>query len=204
MTRGGRARMGNEPERRCIVTGKSGPTAPLLRFVRSPEGVLVADPAGRLPGRGAWLTADREALARACGKKLFARAFRAPVTVPEGLPAAVEAMLARRVVDALGIARKAGLAVAGFDAVHARLKAGRAVGALIEAADGAEQGRARLRPLAGDAPRIDCLTGAELGLAFGREIVIHAVLDSGGATENVVREHHRLSGFRRHEGAGDQ
>jgi predicted RNA-binding protein YlxR (DUF448 family) len=193
--------MRETPERRCIVSGESGPTEGLLRFVRSPDGLLVPDPAERLPGRGAWLTASAAALEKALAKRLFARSFRAPITVPEGLAATIEAALARRVVEALGLARKAGLVTTGFDSVHARLKSGRPVAALIEAADGAEQGRARLRPLVGDAPRIDRLSGDELGLAFGREFVIHAVLDSGGAAERAVREHRRLSGFRTTEGA---
>ena len=196
MTRGGRSGRRDAPERRCIATGQSGPTAPLLRFVRAPDGTLVPDPSARLPGRGAWLTADRAALARATGKGLFARAFKAPVTVPDDLVGQIEAGLQRRAVEALGLARKAGLAISGFDAVHARLRTGLPVAALIEACDGAEQGRARLRPLAGEAPRIDCLDSAELGLAFGREIVIHAVLDSGGAAERAVREAERLRGFR--------
>jgi predicted RNA-binding protein YlxR (DUF448 family) len=173
----------------------------LLRFVRAPDGLLVPDPGERLPGRGAWLTATRAALETAVRKRLFARAFREPVSVPSELEAIIEGALARRVIEALGLARKAGLATLGFDAVHARLKSGRPVAALIEADDGAEQGKSRLRPLAGGAPRIDRLSRDELGLAFGRENVIHAVLDSGGAVKRVVREHRRLSGFRTTPGA---
>ena len=195
MTRGGRARTREDPERRCIATGTRGPTAPMVRFVLAPDGVVVPDLAERLPGRGAWVTAAQAALERACAKGLFARAFRAPARVPPELVAAVEAGLARRLIDAIALARKAGLATTGFDAVKSRLKAG-AVAALIEAADGSVPQRAKLRPLAGGAPLVDRLTAAELGLAFGREFVIHAVLDRGGAAERVEREHARLSGFR--------
>jgi hypothetical protein len=85
--------------------------------------------------------------------------------------------------------------VAGFDKVRARLKAG-PVAALIEASDGSEQGRAKLRPLAAGAPVLAALTSGELGLAFGRDFVIHAALGSGGAAHRVVREASRLAGFR--------
>lgn len=195
MTRGGRPADRDSPERRCIATGESGDTARLVRFVLGPDGCVVPDLAGRLPGRGAWVTADAGTLARACARNLFARAFKAPARVSADLPAQVEAGLARRLVEALALARKAGLATAGFDAVKARLRSG-PVAALIEARDGAPGGRARLRPLAGGAPLIGALDQTELGLAFGRESVIHAVLDSGGAAERVIREHERLAGFR--------
>ncbi len=195
MTRGGRADALDEPERRCIATGESGPVEGLIRFVVGPAGEVVPDLAERLPGRGLWVSATREALGRAAAKNLFSRAAKAQVSVPEGLIATLDALLARRLIDHLAMARKAGLAFSGFDTVKARLKTG-PVAALIEAADGSEQGRAKLRPLAGTAPRVACLSGAELGLAFGRDHVIHAALEAGGITERVLREARRLGGVR--------
>lgn len=195
VTRGGRPKDRTEPERRCIATGERGPTAPLIRFVLGPDGRPVPDLAERLPGRGFWLGATRAAAETAVKRRAFARAARAPVETPADLPDLLEGLLARRLGEAISLARKAGLAVTGFEKVKARLKKG-PVGALIEARDGSEQGRAKLRPLAGGAPVIDGLDGAELGLAFGRDFVIHAALDAGGATDRVLREARRLSGFR--------
>jgi predicted RNA-binding protein YlxR (DUF448 family) len=195
MARGGAKIRPDEPQRRCIVRGESGPSDPLLRFVLGPDGTVVPDLAERLPGRGAWVGASAELLSKACARNLFSRAFRAPAQVPPDLVAVVEQGLARRLIEAMALARKAGLATSGFDAVKARLKAG-PVAALVEAADGAEGGRAKLRPLAGGAARVDTLTATELGLAFGREFVIHAVLDSGGLADRAVRESTRLAGFR--------
>ncbi|HEU0222813.1 MAG TPA: RNA-binding protein [Paracoccaceae bacterium] len=184
------------PERRCIATGESGPAAGLIRFVVGPDATIVPDLAGRLPGRGIWVSAARAALERAERKNLFSRAARTQVRVPEGLAGLVERLAAQRSIELLALARKAGLAIAGHDRVKARLKQG-PVAVLIEAADGSEQGRARLRPLAGDARRITCLTGAELGLAFGRDSVIHAALEAGGITDRFIREADRLQGLRR-------
>lgn len=195
MTRGGRDDPRDAPERRCVATGESGPVEGLIRFALGPDGTVTPDLAERLPGRGVWVSARRDLVEKAAKRNLFARGFKAPARVPDGMASAIEAGLARRTVEAIGIARKAGLAIAGFEKVKARLRAG-PVAALIEASDGAEQGKARLRPLAGDAPLVDLLTSAELGLAFGREFVIHAVLDAGGAAERVVRESRRLAGFR--------
>lgn len=195
MPRGGARKERDGPERRCIVTGESGPTAPLIRFVLGPDGTPVPDLAERLPGRGMWLTATRAAAEQAVKKRAFSRAARTPVETPPDLPDILERLLAERAVQAVSLARKAGLAVAGFEKVKARLQAGE-VGALIEARDGSPAQRAKLRPMAGDAPVVDVLTADELGLAFGRASVIHAALDSGGAADRALRESQRLSGFR--------
>jgi predicted RNA-binding protein YlxR (DUF448 family) len=201
MTRGGRRKDRDGPERRCVATGESGPTEGLIRFALSPDGVVTPDLAERLPGRGVWVTARRDLLAKTAKKGLFARGFKAPAQAPDGLPDAVEAALAQRLIEAVALARKAGLATNGFEKVKARLKQGR-VGALLEASDGSAQGRAKLAPLASGAPVVDALTAEELGLAFGRDFVIHAVLDAGGATDRVVREGLRLAGFRRESAPG--
>lgn len=195
MTRGGRPRSRDEPERRCVATGTSGPTGPLIRFVLGPEDEVVPDLAEKLPGRGMWLTATRAAAETAVKRRAFARAARRPVAAPADLPDLLEALLAKRLAEAISLTRKAGLAVTGFEKVRARLRSGPA-GALLEARDGSEQGRAKLRPLARGAPVVDLLDSGELGLAFGRDFVIHAALDQGGATDRVLREARRLSGFR--------
>lgn len=203
MTRGGRADARDAPERRCVATGESGGTAGLIRFALNPEGVVTPDFAGKLPGRGVWVTAERALLEKAVKRNLFSRGFKAPAKTPDELAGMVEAGLARRLIEALGLARKAGLATSGFEKVKARLKSG-PVAALIEASDGSEQGRAKLRPMAGDAPVVASLTAEELGLAFGREFVIHAVLDAGGAAERVLKESRRLSGFRQTQADGPE
>jgi predicted RNA-binding protein YlxR (DUF448 family) len=167
----------------------------LIRFALGPDGVVAPDLAEKLPGRGVWVTARRDLVEKAVKKNLFARGLKQAAKAPEGLVSLIEQGLTRRVIEALGMARKAGLAVCGFDQAKARLKAGRPA-ALIEASDGSEAQRAKLRPLAAGAPVVACLTSEELGLAFGREFVIHAVLDAGGATDRVLRESGRLAGFR--------
>jgi len=122
MTRGGAARNRDLPERRCIATGESGPTDRLVRFVLGPEAVVVPDLAAKLPGRGVWLTAERALVERAVAKKLFSRAFKAQAAAPGDLADRLEALLAQRLIDVIGLARKAGQAVTGFEKVRARLK----------------------------------------------------------------------------------
>lgn len=201
MTRGGALKPRTGPQRRCIATGNSGPTDRLIRFVLAPSGEVVPDLAGRLPGRGVWLTAERALVERAVRKRLFARAFGSQVRVPDDLAGRLEAMLAQRLIELLGLARKAGQAVAGFEKVRERLASGR-VGVLIEAVDGAPDGKDRLARLAGDVPVIEVLTGRELGLAFARDFAIHAALDRGGFADRVIAEALRLGGLRATESEG--
>lgn len=194
MTRGGRDKDREEPERRCIVTGDVQPKAGLIRFVVSPDGMVVPDLAGKLPGRGIWVTADRAAIETAARKGLFARAARAPVTVPDGLADLVEAGLARRVVDLISLARKAGLAVAGFEKVKGWLADGKAK-VLLQASDGSDRGKGKLWTPQGGR-WFGCLTSSELGLAFGRDSVIHGALGAGGLSSRVVEEAAKLAGLR--------
>lgn len=198
MTRGGREKDRDEPERRCIVTGDVQPKAGLIRFVASPEGVVVPDLAGKLPGRGIWVTADRAAIETAAKKGLFARAARAKVTVPEDLADMVEAGLARRVVDLVSLARKAGIAVAGFEKVKGWLAEGRAR-VLLQASDGSDRGKGKLWTPEGGR-WFGCLTSSELGLAFGRDSVIHGAVGAGGLSQRVVEEAAKLAGLRGKDG----
>lgn len=193
MTRGGHDRDREDPERRCIVTGEVQPKRGLIRFVVGPEGQVVPDLAEKLPGRGLWVSADRAVLDKAA-KGAFARAARQAVTVPDGLSDLVEAALARRVVDTVSLARKAGYAVAGFEKVKGWLADGKAK-VLLQASDGSDRGKGKLwTPPKGR--WFGCLTSSELGMAFGRDSVIHAALAAGGLAQRVVEEAAKLSGFR--------
>jgi len=195
MTRGGRAKTNDAPERRCIVTGESGPKAGLLRFVVAPDGVLVADLMGKLPGRGIWVSSTRAAVDQAQRKGAFSRAARQKLDVPEALSDQVEQALSRRVVELISLARKAGLAVGGYEKVKGWLDTGRA-DILVQASDGSDRGRSKLRPPSGPETLISVLTASELGFAFGRENVIHAALATGGLTTRVVEDAARLTGLR--------
>ena len=183
------------PHRRCIVTGEVQERARLLRFVVGPDGGVVPDVEARLPGRGLWLTPRRDIVDRAVAKRLFARAARQPVSVPADLADRIEALLARRCGDALGLARRSGSAVAGFDRVSDAVRRGRAA-MLLFARDGAEGGRQKLGALGRDLPSAAVLTSAELGAAFGRERIVHAAVDGGPICERLRRDLARLAGFR--------
>ena len=87
------------PRRRCLVTGAVLPKAALVRFVAAPDATVVPDVAGRLPGRGMWTVARRDAVVVAADKNLFARAARCSLQPLDDLADVVEGQLARRCVD---------------------------------------------------------------------------------------------------------
>jgi hypothetical protein len=183
-------------ERRCIVTGQVLPDAQLIRYVAGPDGLVVPDIAARLPGRGLWVTARRDVLERATAKGHFSRAAKAALRTPENLPDRVEMLLVARMSGDLGLARRSGQLLLGFDNVS-RALAGPGVEALVEAEDGAADGRRKLLAQAKSAVAvIDCLTCAELSLALGRENVVHAALKSGRLLQRLLADAGRLRGFR--------
>src|SRR5262249_33768202 len=88
-------------ERLCVVTREVKPAADMVRFVAAPDRSVVPDLKRKLPGRGVWVTARRDCLAAAGKRGVFARAFKAEVTVAPDLPDTVEHLLERSVLDAL-------------------------------------------------------------------------------------------------------
>jgi len=195
MTRGGKEKIQDDPERKCIATGEVQSKSGLIRFVAAPDGMLAPDLLGKLPGRGFYVASERPALEKAVSKGLFSRAARTQVTVPPDLIDQIERGLARRLADLIAMSRKAGGAVSGLEKVKDWLVKDKAA-ILIQASDGSEREKSRLRPPGGEDSYIGCLTADELGLAFGRERVIHGALAAGGLNERVIDEAARLAGLR--------
>lgn len=182
------------PLRRCIVTATVQAKGRLIRFVVAPDGTLAPDLEERLPGRGHWVTADRAILARAVSKHLFAKAARRAVRVDPELVDKVADLLHGRCLDLLGLARRGGQAVTGFEKVREVLKAGKAA-VLIGAVDGAEDGRSKLRGLARGLPEVVLFEASALGAALGRDIAVHAALAPGRMAERFLAECQRYAGF---------
>jgi predicted RNA-binding protein YlxR (DUF448 family) len=169
------------------------PKEAMIRFVLAPDGELVPDLDGRLPGRGMWLSAKADVLERAATRGAFAKAARGAVHLPPDLRAKIEDGLRRRVRDRIGFARRAGQAVCGWHAVREWMQTGR-VALLVEAADGSANERARLLG-SRDLPVVSPLTAAELGGIFGRDHAVHAAVAPGKLAETIAAEAARLHGL---------
>ena len=172
--------------RRCIVTRQALEKPAMIRFVIDPEGRVTPDLKERLPGRGLWVTATREALSQAVARHAFSKAAKQSVKADPDLPDRVTDLAKREVAELLGLARKSGQLVAGFEKVEAALRAGR-VRVLVAASDGAEDGRGKLARLAGSGVEICApLTAADLAQALGREHAVHAAIKAGGIAEKTI------------------
>lgn len=198
-------------ERLCVVTRTVRPVAELIRFVIGPEGAVVPDLKNKLPGRGVWVSAVRDAVAKAAERGGFARGFKRAVPPAPDLAGRTEALLERAALDALGIANKAGLIAFGFGKTEAALERGVAAG-LLQATEAAADGVRKLAAAARRGAKDDGVTlavtlpvlifaGEQLDLALGRANVIHAALLAGPATEALLGRYRRLERFRGDEPA---
>ncbi len=192
------ARAADPRERRDIVSGEAMDEARLVRFVAGPDGAVVPDLARKLPGRGIWVAADRASVETAAKKGLFSRAAKTRLSAAPDLADQVEMLLKRRLLSGLGLARRAGDLTSGFEKVSATITSGRAAW-LVEASDGAADGRRKLLALARKQSRAPGLIGlfsaTELGLALGLENVIHTAFLAGRAADRWAQDVYRLSGF---------
>ena len=190
-------------ERRDIASGQSRPDSAMVRFVVSPAGVVVPDILAKLPGRGAWVAADRASLEAAMERRAFNRAFKRQVEVPTDLPDQVAALLKRRLLGLISMARKGGRVAHGFVQVQSLARA-QPLTWRIEARDGAPDGRASLRrlvkavahelhtPLPGV---VGVFTSEEIGDALGRGPVVHAALGTGSLAKSFGIAARKLAGF---------
>jgi predicted RNA-binding protein YlxR (DUF448 family) len=166
----------------------------MIRFVVGPDRSVVPDLAARLPGRGIWLSAQGDVLETARAKGGFARAARGPVQVPADLAGIVRTGLLRRITELLGLARRAGQAIAGFEKAQATVRAGRA-GLLVQAADGSADECARFRSGMPDGLAVVApLDAAALGAVFGRDRVVHVAVTPGRLAQALANETARLAG----------
>ena len=174
-------------ERTCIVTREVKDLAELIRFARAPSGEVVPDLRLKLPGRGVWVSCAASKVAEAARRKLFDLAERAA------------ALLGQEALACLSLANKAGLVSAGFERVAEQARKG-LTAVLVEAADGAADGRRKLYGKlkeAGSSPEtIDVFESAELGLALGQSHVIHAGIAQGGLARKFLAAARRFSAYR--------
>ena len=186
-------------ERRDLVTHQVMDESRLIRFVAAPDGAVAPDLARKLPGRGLWVAADRASIEAAVKKNLFSRAAKAPLKPAADLPDLVETLLIKRCLEQLGLARREGVLISGFEKSAAAIRAGKAVW-IVEAADGSADGRGKLLALAKHQTPPPKVCGAfsadDLSLALGLENAIHAVLLGGGRADRWTFEVERLAGFR--------
>ncbi len=195
--------------RMCAVTRLVRPIDELIRFVVAPSGEVIPDLKRKLPGRGLWVSASRQAVAEAVRRNHFSKGFKRELKAAPTLVADTESLLVRSAVEALAMAAKAAQVVSGFSKVESALaqrQTQNSVRALIHASDGAADGIRKLDALARqntgnsdesrEIPVVTALTSEQLDLALGRSNVIHAALLAGPASKTFLSRSHVLVRYR--------
>jgi len=182
------------PVRTCLATGEARSPDDMIRFVVAPDGRIVPDLARKLPGRGLWVTATRDAVERAIARKAFARAARRAVSVDADLPERLESLLRERALEALALARRAGAAVNGFAKVEERLRSHRA--GLVVCAEEARTSDSRAKLVDRGGMVVDFIDAASLGRVFGRDDATYISVAAGPLAGRVAMEIGRWAAYR--------
>jgi len=191
-------------ERRCLASGGIRDPKDMVRFVLSPEGVVTPDIAGKLPGRGVWVSAERKSLEKTIALKSFARGFKGKAKLEGDLVNLTERLLMRRVLGLITMARKSSVIAMGFDQVQSMARES-AIKFRIEAKDGSKDGRGKIRTLSkainreqelADPIVIGCFTAEEIGNALARESIVHAAIRPCKLAKSLAVDVKKLSGFK--------
>ena len=187
------------PLRMCVVTRERIRQSGMVRFALSPDGEVTPDVAGKLPGRGVWVKADRQTVNQAVESKAFSRGFKMAVKADAKLPDLTESLLLRRCQSQLSLAKKAGTLVIGTEKVRMELQK-RVPGWLLQASDGSDDGRNKVHSLANalykEVRIAGALTKKELGAGIGRAEFVQGLIQKGPFAKRWGSEYKRLTGFR--------
>ena len=192
-------------ERTCITTGQTLPPHRLIRFVMAPDGYAVADLAGRLPGRGAWVTASEDAIRKADKRGHLKRALGGGLQSDDQTIMMIAAQLRARVLSIAGMARRSGILLGGSGKLLAE---GHCVG-LIAADDASPRETEKLRAkLAVDWVARN-FSATELGKICGRDSIAFVGVRTSAApgaeklSDILHQEITRLDGFYSTVGCND-
>ncbi len=194
------------PTRQCAWTRQRAPKESLVRLVLDPEGRPWADIGAKAPGRGVYVCPDRNILREALSPKGLGRMFRGQAKTlgvdPEVWLDTLADNLAERILDLVGIARRANELVFGMDSVLGLVQSGLAGGVVVTAADFAERSERRI------AEALDYIPGSQrpawvvvgnkmdLGARLGRDDIGVVAIRPSVLAERVkveARRHERLA-----------
>jgi len=117
--------MAHVPRRTCAACREEAERDELVRLTIDPEGQLVVDLRGRLPGRGAWVHPRADCVtALEREPRRLGHALKEQVSTA-GLLAAIRDAVTRSVLDGLSLAAAAGVLIGGHDVVELALRDGR-------------------------------------------------------------------------------
>ena len=176
--------------RQCVVTRERCEAGLLIRFVQNPDGEIIPDLAHKLPGRGAWVKAERAQIIKAFEKGHLARALM--LENSENSPRSdemlelLEKLLLKRATELLAIGRKSGVVIGGSGKIKAEKNA--IIGLVIASDASARETQALLKQTRPHW-QSQSLTGEMLGSIFGRpSLAFVAVLKGSSRLANRLHD----------------
>ena len=143
----------------------------LLHLAFTPEGDVIVDRWGHLPGRGAHVCFKSSCIRKAVKPAALVAAFKRPLTVPDAtsIHQAAEALLSDRLATCLGMAQKAGFVLSGYVPLRRALTEGKLV-CLVLAADIVDTRRQAYHAWCAQdhIPTFTCFTKTRLGQIIGK------------------------------------
>ena len=175
----------------CFATKKTARREEMLRFVISPDETVVFDVNEKLPGAGMWLMADKTIVQKAVEKKLFNKVAGRTVDIPSDLVEKVGFLLKQRCLTLLGLARKAGCLVFGFEGVKKALGTGQTVIAFASE-DASENGKQKLYHPDDKVHFFDFFTREDLGQITGQDSQVHVAVLRSSVADKILHSAMKL------------
>ncbi len=157
--------------RTCIACHATEAQETLVRYVSAPDGSLLVDYRHKLPGRGSYTCLTKKCMTQAVQRKAFPRSLKnAQLNVDvEQLISSLQEQVTARVLNLIGMARKADLVCSGSQLVIAKLGNPRDIAWVLMAKDVSQGVGSKVRQRAARAgvPLIECFDKAAIGQALG-------------------------------------
>jgi len=180
--------------RKCIVTGEVMEKSHLLRFVVTPDRILVPDLHKKLSGKGIYVSSSYKHLKYAIEKNLFAKVLKQNVKVTNELLPIVENILHKNALNAISLARKSGDAVIGFDKVMEAVTL-KKVDFILEANNAGNDGHKKLQHKAENLLIYRLFSVEELDKALDKVNTVYLAFLKGRMSGMVEHNFKKLSDF---------
>ncbi len=185
------------PERQCALTRARAPKEALLRLALGPDGKPFVDLLARAPGRGVYVAPQN--LRKALEPKGLKQVFKGQATKlsEEEIGTTVVGTVHRlesRIVELIGLARRAGVLELGIESVLRSLEGGR-VATIVVALDASDRTVRRVETSVGLATLVRASTKEELGRQLGRDEVGVVAIDPSKLADRISVESLRLAGL---------
>lgn len=179
-------------ERTCLGCRKVLAKDELVRYVVGPDGEILLDYRGRLPGRGTYTCLSVDCLRQAVAKKQFDRVFRGTNRPPDAarLVGDLAEALAAKVDALIGMGRKSGVIVTGSSEVQAALRREPPPALVLLAGDLSAGIGDKLRTLASarQVPLFEGMDKERLGRLVGKGLRSALAVKRGHLAEHLLRE----------------